>query len=229
MLKAKNKHKVLERQCQGVGGVAVEDQLLTPAATVSLRSYEAKSDGCGEWCREWLANLLTVNALYALTIKYQQFTIYHLDGFREWRVAKDDKEVKHECVYVGPRQEKLTQPIKGQPAPPSTALAKTIVLNVLGGARGGYRPTVHCRKQMADRGFDIFDMEYAIRNGECSGGGSYSDEHKNFKYTFRANIDGIDFDAVFALSAEHDLISEPTLILITGCWKTKSGKRGNRY
>jgi hypothetical protein len=34
---------------------------------------------------------------------------------------------------------------------------------------------------------------------------------------------------VFSLSAEHDFIAAPLLTLITGCWKTKSGKRKKTY
>jgi len=72
-------------------------------------------------------------------------------------------------------------------------------------------------------------MEYAVRNGRCIESGEYSDEHKDHKYVFRCDIDGIEFDAVFALSAEHDLIKSPLMILITGCWKTKTSRRRNRY
>ena len=69
---------------------------------------------------------------------------------------------------------------------------------------------------MAERDFDVFDLEYAIRNGSCTEGGQYSSEHRNHKYTFRGNIDGTDFDAVFAISAEHDMISSPFADLDNG-------------
>lgn len=82
---------------------------------------------------------------------------------------------------------------------------------------------------MAERIFDVFEVEYVIRNGRPVGSGEYSEEHKDFKYTFRGNIDGTDFDAVFALSTEHDFVSSPLLKLITGCWKTKTGKRSRGY
>ena len=82
---------------------------------------------------------------------------------------------------------------------------------------------------MTERNFDVFDIEYAIRNGRCIECGEYSDEHKSHKYMFRCDIDGVEFDAVFALSAERDLIESPLMVLITGCWKTKSGRRINRY
>jgi hypothetical protein len=99
----------------------------------------------------------------------------------------------------------------------------------LGGHRGSYRPSDHFREQMEERNFDVFDIEYAIRNGLCIEPGEYSDEYKSHKYVFRCDIDGVGFDAVFALSVERDLIKSPLMILITGCWKTKTGKRANRY
>ncbi len=79
------------------------------------------------------------------------------------------------------------------------------------------------------RGFDVFDMEYVIRNGTCIEGGLFYAEFRNHKYRFRGNIDGTNFDSVFALSADHDLIQSPLVILITGCFKTKSGRRRKTY
>ena len=113
--------------------------------------------------------------------------------------------------------------------PPSTEFARSVSLSILGGNRGRYRPSAHFQQQREDRDFDVFDIEYAVRNGKCVDEGEYSDTHKDFKYVFRCDIDGIEFDAVIALSAEHDLLNSPLLILITGCWKTKSGRRRRRY
>ncbi len=144
-------------------------------------------------------------------------------------MSQDKKEVKHVCVYKGPHEDNRLQPAEQAPVPPSAEYARTVALGVLGGLHGGYRTSNHWRTQMAERDFDVFDLEYAIRNGSCTEGGQYSSEHRNHKYTFRGNIDGTDFDAVFAISAEHDMISSPLLILITGCWKTKSGKRSKTY
>ena len=94
---------------------------------------------------------------------------------------------------------------------------------------GRYHPSKHFRDQMADRDFDVFDMEYAIRNGSCIEGGLYCEELRNFKYTFRGNIEGTGFDAVFALSADQDFIQSPLMVLITGCFKTASGRRSKSY
>jgi hypothetical protein len=143
-------------------------------------------------------------------------------------VAKD-KEVNHECVYRGRHDETTMQPMEQRPAAPSAELVRTVALSVLGGDRGSYFPSDHIRSQMTERNFDVFDIEYAIRNGRCIECGEYSDEHKSHKYMFRCDIDGVEFDAVFALSAERDLIESPLMVLITGCWKTKSGRRINRY
>lgn len=72
-------------------------------------------------------------------------------------------------------------------------------------------------------------MEYVIRNGKCVEGGTFCESFRNHQYTFRGYIDGTGFDAVFALSADHDLIKSPLLILISGCFKTRSGRRGRTY
>ena len=142
---------------------------------------------------------------------------------------KDSNEVNHECIYVGHHDGTAMEPAEKRPAPPSTDLARSVALSILSGDRGCYRPSDHFRAQMGERDFDIFDIEYAIRNGRCVENGEYCDENRNHKYLFRCDIDGVDFDAVFALSAEHDLIRSPLMILITGCWKTKTGKRRSRY
>jgi hypothetical protein len=139
------------------------------------------------------------------------------------------KSEPHECVYVGPEHEPAMQTVEQQTTPPSIEFAKTVSLSILGGNRGRYRPSVHFQEQMAERDFDVFDMEYAIRNGKCTEAGEYSRVHKDFKYVFRCDIDGVPFDAVIALSAEHDLITAPLLILITGCWKNRSGRRRRRF
>ena len=146
-------------------------------------------------------------------------------------MAKDDhKEVKHECVFVGDNDDIVAmQPLETTPVPPSPEVARAVALSVLNGSRGRYRPSNHVSRQMEERGFDVFDMEYVIRNGKCIEPGEYSEEHKDHKYTFRGNIDGTDFDAVFSLSAEHDFIKSPLMILITGCWKTQTGKRKKTY
>lgn len=139
------------------------------------------------------------------------------------------KSEPHVCRYAGPDHEPAMQSVDKTPTPPSVEFARTASLQILGGNLGRYRPSVHFREQMSDRGFDVFDIEYAIRNGSCVAIGEYSALHKDFKFVFRCDIDGIPFDAVIALSAEHDLISSPLLILITGCWKNRSGRRRRRY
>jgi hypothetical protein len=134
-----------------------------------------------------------------------------------------DGEVK--CRYIGSCDEKALPLIDKKPVPPAPELARAVALSILDGARGSYRASNHFSGQMADRGFDVFEFEYVIRNGSPVGKGEYSEEHKDHKYTFRGIIDGTEFDAVFSLSAEHDFIKSPLMILITGCWKTSSGRR----
>jgi len=137
-------------------------------------------------------------------------------------VAEDD-EVK--CRYIGKSDEKALPMAEKSPVSPSVEVARAVALSILDGARGSYRPSNHFREQMADRIFDVFEFEYVIRNGSAIGSGEYSEEHRDHKYTFRGFIDGTEFDAVFSLAAEHDFIKAPLMILITGCWKTSSGRR----
>jgi hypothetical protein len=137
-------------------------------------------------------------------------------------VAKDE-EVK--CLYLGAAHATAMQPVEPKPIPPAPKFARDVALCVLHGDRGRYRTCNHFSEQMAERRFDVFDIEYVIRNGEPIGQGEYSEEHNDHKYTFRGIIDGTGFDAVFSLSAKHDFIKSPLITLITGCWKTKSGKR----
>jgi hypothetical protein len=147
----------------------------------------------------------------------------------EREVATNDKEIQHECWYTGAHDVNAPHCGDSKPISPSPDMARTIALGILGGRRGRYRSSKHFQDQMADREFDVFDMEYAIRNGKCVKGGEFCGDFRNHKYTFRANIDGIDFDAVFALSADHDLIRSPLMVMITGCFKTASGKRSRTY
>ena len=140
-------------------------------------------------------------------------------------MSPKDKEIKHECRYVGPHEQGGHAFTDDKPASPSPSMAQTIALGILGGRLGRYHPSSHFQERMKERGFDVFDVEYVIRNGRCVAGGDFSEEYRNHKYCFRGFIDGVGFDAVWALSAEHDLLSSPLMILISGCFKTKSGRR----
>lgn len=140
-----------------------------------------------------------------------------------------DGDVEYKMRYVGSHETTPLQPIEQTPTPPSPAFAQSLALSILGGARGRFRPSGHFVDQATEREFDVFDVEYVIRNGKCVEGGIYCEDEHDYQYTFRGCIDGVDFDAVFALSAEHDFFTSPLMILVTGCWKTKSGKRNRRF
>lgn len=144
-------------------------------------------------------------------------------------MASDNGEVKHECTYTGPHQPDAPKCTDAEPPSPSADFARTVALSVLGGRIGRFHPTAHFQTRRKERNFDVFDMEYVIRNGNCSDGGKFCPEYRNHKYTFYGDIDGTGFEAVFALSADHDLIKSPLMVLITGCFKTKSGKRGKTF
>ena len=140
-------------------------------------------------------------------------------------MASSNEEEKHICRYAGPQEEDPLRFTGQKPLPPSPDFARKTAMAILGGRVGRYRPTSHFRERMMEREFDVFDVEYVIRNGKCVESGVFSEEHKHHKYTFRGVMDGVGFDAVFGLSSEHDLLNSPVLILITGCFKTRSGKR----
>jgi hypothetical protein len=143
-------------------------------------------------------------------------------------LAQDEKDPKHECVYRGQHKESSLEPIDSAPAAIATELARSVALSVLDGERGSMRSLPHFTQRMALRDFDVFDFQYAICNGDCVES-EYCSDYRSHRFLFRCLIDGVMFDAVFALSARHDLIGAPLLYLITGCWKTESGKRSSRY
>jgi len=134
-----------------------------------------------------------------------------------------------ELTYVGPQQQQAQCTVEHEPQPPSAGLAKMVILSVLSGTRGAYQISDHFQERTKERDFDVLDIEYAVRNGQCIGEGKYCAEFKNHKYVFRCLDDGVEFDAVIGISVEHELLKSPLLILITGVWKTKSGLRGSRY
>jgi hypothetical protein len=134
-----------------------------------------------------------------------------------------------QCIYVGEHRREKTTNIEARPIAPKRDFARTVALGVLGGRTGRYHPTPHFKKRAKEREFNVLDIEYAVRNGVCVGDGIFCEEYRNFKYTFHANIEGTGFDAAFALSADDDFIRSPLLVLITGVFKTESGKRTRPY
>ena len=144
-------------------------------------------------------------------------------------MAANDKEMQHECWYRGEHDLDLPKSEVADPASPSPEKARLITLGVLSGRVGRFHSTSHFRQRMEEREFDILDVEYVIRNGTCVEGGIFCIDYRNHKYTFRGNIDGTDFETAFALSADHDLILSPLVVLITGCFKTRSGRRRKTY
>lgn len=141
----------------------------------------------------------------------------------------EEKLSVYEFVYVGSHECTGAEQLKAGSDSPSPEFARTVALNILNGSIGRYRESVHCHERIVEREFDVFDMAKVIRNGQCIGGGKYSSEHKDHTYVFRGDIEGVEFDAVFSLSAEHDFIKSPLMTLISGCFKTKSGKRSRRF
>ena len=143
-------------------------------------------------------------------------------------MGTNDKE-KLQFAYCGKHEAPIEIVTDSAPLSPTPDVARLIALGVLGGSKGRYRITVHCQQRMSERDFDVFDIEYVIRNGACVGSGEFVAEFRQHKYTFRGDIDGTNFDAAFALSADHDLIESPLLFLLSGCFKTRSGKRKKSF
>jgi hypothetical protein len=140
----------------------------------------------------------------------------------------DQKQARHECVYTGPHEETSLEPLDPTPIAPSEDVVRAVALSVLCEARGSMRSLPHFKQRMKTRNFEIFDMIYVIKNGECVKA-QYCPDFKNHKFTFRGLIDGVEFDAAFALSPSHDFVKAPLLYLISGCWKTSNGARAFRY
>lgn len=77
-------------------------------------------------------------------------------------MAQDDKEPKHECVYVGTHKESSLEPLDKTPTAPATELARSVALSVLDGERGSMRSLPHFVRRMTERDFDVFEIQYAI-------------------------------------------------------------------
>lgn len=144
-------------------------------------------------------------------------------------MGTNDKRTEHEFSYCGEHDTAAPVSSDANPPSPSPGAARMIALGILGGIKGRYWPTPHFRNRMDERGFDVLDVEYVIRNGECVRRGEFNAEFRHHKYTFRGNLDGVDFEAAFALSADHDFLESPLLILISGCFKNRSGKRRTSF
>lgn len=140
-----------------------------------------------------------------------------------------NKKEADQFTYIGEHHDVVnTQPPATPATAPSEEFARILALQVLDGDRGSYQPTVHFQRRMSERNFTLFNVIYVIRNGICICEG-HSKEHEDYRYRFRHDIDGTEFDAVMAISSTRDMMVCPLLILITGCWKTSTGIRRKSY
>lgn len=144
-------------------------------------------------------------------------------------MGTNEEKIEHAFSYCGSHGSECQHQSDENPISPSAGRAQAIALSVLGGDKGRYRLTKHCCERMAEREFSVLDMEYVIRNGKCIQEGVFIPNLRQHKYTFRGNIDGTQFDAAFALSADHDLVEDPLLVLISGCYKNRTGKRKRTF
>lgn len=133
----------------------------------------------------------------------------------------NDKRV--EVTYRGP----LNQSADAMPQKPLSPEGARVVALSAWRLPGRLRLTSHFNMRVVQRKFDIFDVEYVIRNGTpigkaifCKGAG-----RNNYKYRFRGNVDGLGLRIVFAIDATQDYFSAPLVILITAAWNTKTGAR----
>lgn len=139
------------------------------------------------------------------------------------------QESRSDFRFTGQHEDERAVPVEKTPTPPTSDFAKQVALGVLESSRGRLRTVPHCKQRMRERNFDVFDVNYVIRNGRCIEEGAYCEQYNDFKYKFNGDIDGLGLDVAFALCAEHDLLVCPILILITGCWKNKTGRRSQSF
>lgn len=138
-------------------------------------------------------------------------------------MAKDKAEV-HQFIYTGPSDEVPEKPLEHSQTPPRPELAREIALSVLDGSRGRVHLLSHFQNRANERFFSVFQVTYVIRNGDCIGEGEYCQEYRDHKYKFRGEIDGIEFDAVFGLSADHHFILSPACDFDYGLLEDEDGK-----
>lgn len=86
--------------------------------------------------------------------------------------------------------------------------------------------TEHFTMRTRGRNFSILDAEEVLRRGKPIDDPMFCPEpHNNYKYKFRAGVDGTLLEIAFAIDATQDYLKAPLVILITGVWKTRSGIR----
>lgn len=113
-----------------------------------------------------------------------------------------------------------------QPQRPLSAETARVIALGCWRAPGRIHQLDHFRKRSKERGYSILDVQFAIKYGTIVFGPIFCPEpHNNFKYCFRARVDGIGFKVVFALNPTQDYEVSPLLLLITAVWQTKNGKR----
>lgn len=132
------------------------------------------------------------------------------------------RESVNEFHYLGP----VDQEAKTKPQAPLTAeTARVVALNAWRGP-GRLQQTPHFRKRVKERSFTTLDVEFVIKYGRVvSGPTPCGEPHNNFKYYFRAEVDGIVLKVAFALDATQDYAAGPMVVLITGVWATPNGCR----
>jgi len=120
----------------------------------------------------------------------------------------------------------LHQDANTKPQSPLTAeTARVVALNAWRGP-GRLHQTPHFQKRVRERNFTILDVEWVIKYGRIVSGPTFCGEpYNNYKYYFKAEIDGITLKSSFALDATQDYEAGPLVVLITGVWATPSGCR----
>lgn len=130
-------------------------------------------------------------------------------------------EEEHSFIYQG----QIPRGAKASPqAPLSAETARVVALNAWY-SKGRIRLTGHFRKRTGERKFTIFDVEHVIRYGKPSCPVEFCTKFANYRYRFEAEIDGLTLKIAFALDATQEYHISPLVILITGVWKNRTGKR----
>jgi hypothetical protein len=132
------------------------------------------------------------------------------------------REPINEFHYTGPvDHEASTKP----QAPLSAETARVVALSAWR-MPGRLHRTPHFLYRVKERNLTILDVEYVIKYGKVVSGPTFCGEpHSNYKYYFRADVDGITLKVAFALDATQDYAAGPLVVLITAVWNTPTGCR----
>lgn len=69
---------------------------------------------------------------------------------------------------------------------------------------GFVTPGPHCQKQMKERGYDILDIEYLLKNCKILAPPEYDNEHDDWKYEVKGRVIDGDKATVITVIVSHN-------------------------